>query len=246
MPHVRISIGDLKCTRQADSVGKDDVYWIANLRCAAAVDETHTRLTQLFYDGDYDTSLPEMVSIAAGGEAQRFTKNVVFDQDCAAGSLVFGTIHFMERDTPLANYFAKIMEILGIVVATLVVGAMVGFGVGFGLSGAAGGVVGAVIGVAGVALVGFFVGASFELMKAQDSDAHLGGMRIMVGPIRQPPPGSDKDVWPLTMTPAGKLEVVDEHGAELIIYESSHVSGPTTAGHRYETSLLLEITNGHR
>ena len=44
----------------------------------------------------------------------------------------------------------------------------------------------------------------------------------------------------------GQLLAEIKHGAELIIYESSHVSGPSTAGHLYETALQLEITGGHR
>jgi hypothetical protein len=245
MPHVKISVNDLKCIRQADSVGRDDVYWIANLRCGTTVDPTHTALTKLYVDASYETSLPEMVPVAAG-ESRRFSRNVVFDKDCATGSYVYGTIHFMERDTPLANYFAKIVEIIGIIIGGLVIGAVVGFAVGYAFAGLSGATFGAIIGVATVALVGFFVGATFELLREADNDAHLGGMRIMVGPLAPPPPTSDKDTWQLTMTPAGRLEVVDEHGAELIIYESSHVHGPGTAGHRYETALQLEITGGHR
>src|SRR5579871_5868392 len=127
MPHVRISVADLKCIRQADSFGKDDVYWIANLRHGASVDPIHTNLAKLIFDTDYDTSLPEMVSIGAG-ETRGFKKDVVYDHDCPAGSYVFGTVHFMERDTPIANYFAKIMGVLGIIVIGLVAGALLGFG----------------------------------------------------------------------------------------------------------------------
>jgi len=245
MPHVTITVGDLKCIRQADSVGRDDVYWIANLRCGTAVDQTHAALTKLYVDSSYETSLPEMVSIGAG-ETRGFSRKVVYDRDCPTGSYVYGTIHFMERDTPLANYFAKIVEIIGIIIGGLVIGAVVGFAVGYAFAGLPGATIGAIVGVAAVALVGFFVGATFELMRQADNDAHLGGMRIMVGPLAPPPPNTDRDTWPLTMTPAGRLEVVDEHGAELIIYESSHVSGPSTAGHRYETTLQLELTGGHR
>ena len=246
MPHVKITVGDLKCIRQADSVGRDDVYWIANLRCGTTVDPTPTPLTKLYVDGSYETSQPEMVPVGAG-ESRRFTRNVLFDKDCATGSYVYGTVHFMERDTPLANYFAKIVEILGIIIGGLVIGAVVGFAVGYALSGPGAAIIGAIVGVAVVALVGFFVGATFELLRDADSDAHLGGMRIMVGPLAPPPPANDRETWQLTMTPSGRLEVVDEHGAELIIYESSHVHGPSgTAGHRYETALQLEITGGHR
>ena len=245
MPHVKISIGDMKCIRQADTLGKDDVYWVSNLHCGTSVDPKHTSLAKLFYDDDYSTSLPEMLTIAAG-QTRRFGENVIYDEDCPSGSYVFGTVHFMERDTPLANYFAKIVEILGIVIGGLIVGGLIGLAVGYALAGAQGVILGAIIGVAAVALVGFFVGASFELMRAEDSDAHLGGMRMVVGPLAPPPPDRDKDAWPLVMTPTGRLEVVDAHGAELIIYESSHITGPTSAGHRYETTLELEVTGGHR
>jgi hypothetical protein len=50
MPQVRLTIGDLKCVRQADSIGKDDVYWVANLRSGQSVDETHTNLRKLSFD----------------------------------------------------------------------------------------------------------------------------------------------------------------------------------------------------
>jgi len=42
MPRVKITIGDLKCVRQADNYGKDDVYWLSNLRRGTAVDQIHT------------------------------------------------------------------------------------------------------------------------------------------------------------------------------------------------------------
>src|SRR5947209_20410006 len=71
MPHVRITVGDLKCIRQADRYGKDDVYWLSNLRQGPAVDDVHTRLGKLIFDNDYDTSLPEMVEVGAG-ETVRF------------------------------------------------------------------------------------------------------------------------------------------------------------------------------
>ena len=245
MPHVKLTVGDLTCVRQADQFGKDDVYWIANLRQGRAVNEAHTGLSKLSFDTDYDSSLPELVSIGAG-ETRRFNKSVIYDKDCPAGATVFGTIHFMERDTPLANYFAKILQVIGIIVIGLIVGAAVGFGVGFGIAGLQGAIGGGVIVVVGVVLVGFFIGALFELIGADESDAHLGGMQIVVGPLGDPPPGEDGEVWPLTMIPAGKLDVVDAHGAELIVYESSHVSGPTGTGHKYEASLKLEITGGHR
>jgi hypothetical protein len=106
--------------------------------------------------------------------------------------------------------------------------------------------VGAIIAVAVVGLVGFFVGAMIELIRPAGSDAHLGGMRILVGPLLPPPPNSDNETWPLVMTPAGKLEVVDAHGAELVIYESTHRTHAVRGGHRYETSVRLEITGGHR
>jgi hypothetical protein len=245
MPHVRITVADLKCIRQADSFGKDDVYWVANLRHGAAVDAVHTNLANLIFDTDYDTSLPEMVSIGAG-ETRGFSKSVLYDRDCPTGSYVFGTVHFMERDTPLANYFAKIMGVLGIIVIGLAVGALLGFGVGYGLAGLQGAIGGGIGIVAGIAVVGFFIGALFELMRPADNDAHLGGIQIAIGPLRDPPPGADQDTLQLTMTPAGKLEVFDAHGAELIVYESSHISGPTTAGHKYETAIQLQVTGGHR
>ena len=60
-------------------------------------------------------------------------------------------------------------------------------------------------------------------------------------------PDGDKESWPLTMRPDGKLEVVDIHGAELVMYESSHVHGhPKEAGHKYETVVSLEIAGGAR
>jgi hypothetical protein len=243
MPRVKITIGDLKCVRQADNYGKDDVYWLSNLRRGTAVDQIHTDLAKLIFDVDYNTSLPEMVSIGAG-ESSRFSNNVVYDDECPPGSYVFGTVHFMERDTPLANYFTKIMGILGVVVVGLVIGALVGVAVGFGLAGLQGAIGGGIIVVAGIVLVGFVVGAAFDLIGGQDNDAHLGGMRILVGPVAGPPPANDKDSWPLTMLPSGKLKVVDAHQAELVVYESSHVSGAPSAGHKYETSLQLEVT-GH-
>jgi hypothetical protein len=138
------------------------------------------------------------------------------------------------------------MGILGIIVVGLVIGAVVGFGVGFGLAGLQGAIGGGVMVVGGIVVVGFVVGAAFDLIGGQDTDAHLGGMRILVGPLAGPPPDKGTETWPLVLTPAGKLEVVDAHGAELVIYESSHVAGSTTAGHKYEASLQLEISGGHR
>jgi hypothetical protein len=245
MPHVKVRIGDLKCIRQADSYGKDDVYWLSNLRHGTAVDEAHTSLAKLIFDVDYDTSLPDMVSIGAG-ETNRFKNDVVYDDDCPAGSYVFGTIHFMERDTPLANYFTKVMGILGVIVIGLAIGAVAGFAIGFGLAGLQGAIGGGIIVVAGIVLVGFVAGAAFDLIGGQDNDAHIGGMRITVGPLADPPPANDNDAWPVTMTPAGKLSVVDAHGAELVIYDSSHASGGPSAGHKYETAVRLEVTGGHR
>ena len=245
MPRVKITVGDLKCVRQADNYGKDDVYWLSNLRHGAAVDEVHTNLAKLIFDTDYDSSLPELVSIGAG-ETSHFARNVVFDEECAPGSYVFGVIHFMERDTPLANYFGKIAQTIGIILVGLGIGALVGIGVGFGIAGLQGAIGGGLILVGAIAIVGFFLGASFDLIGAKDSDAHLGGMRIAVGPLMNPPPDGDKDIWQLTMMPAGKLEVVDVHGAELVMYPSSHVSGHREAGHKYEAAIQLEIAGGHR
>jgi hypothetical protein len=245
MPHVTISIGDLKRARQAERSRKDDVYWVANLHCATAVDPKYTDLTRLFFDGGYCTSHPEMVAIGPG-ETGRFEKKVVYDADCPTNAYLFGTIHFLERDTPLANYFAKVVEILGIVFGGLAIAAVIGFLIGFGFDGLRGAILGALLAMAFVGLVGFFVGAALELLRPSGGDAHLGGMRIVVGPLAPPPPNSDRDAWQLIMTPSGKLEVVDAHGAELIMYDSSHAGASTTAGHRYETTLQLEITGGHR
>jgi hypothetical protein len=245
MPHVKITVGDLKCVRQADRYGKDDVYWVANLRCGASVDQVHTNLTKLVFDRDYDTSLPELASIGAG-ETGHFTKQIVYDQDCPAGSYVFGTLHFMERDTPLANYFAKVAGLLGVIAVGLAIGAAIGFAVGFGLAGLQGAIGGGLMVVVVIAVLGFLIGAAFDLIGTRDNDAHLGGMRISVGPLLPAPPDSDNDSWQLTMTPCGKLKVVDVHDAELTVYESSHPSQPSTAGHQYETSVQVEVTGGHR
>ena len=182
---------------------------------------------------------PKWFSIGAGGETSRFAKSAVFDKDCPAGSYVFGTVHFMERDTPLANYFAKILDIIGIIFIGLAVGAVVGIGVGFSLAGLQGAVGGGVLIVALVAVIGFFAGGLFELLRPAENDAHLGGIRIVVGPIAATPAKGSGEAWPLTMTPSGKLEVVDVHGADLVTYASSHVDGGTSAGHLYETSLRL-------
>jgi hypothetical protein len=246
MPRVKISISDLKCVRQADSIGKDDVFWIANLRSAPAVDEAHTAMARISYDEDYYSSLPEMVTIGAGETKGFTTKNVVYEGEVAAGSYVFGTVHFLERDTPLSNYFTKILALLGIIFGGLALAAVVGFAVGYGFGGMTVAIGAAIIGVVGVGLIGFFVGGVIDLTRPVESDAHLGGMRIVVGPLAQPPPDSDKDAWPLILAPSGKLEVVDAHGAELIIYTSSHHVHGVSAGHRYETALQLEITRGHR
>jgi hypothetical protein len=245
MPRVRLTLGDLKCIRQADSFGKDDVYWIANLRSSPAVDATHTDMRKLFFDDSYATSLPEMASIAAG-QTSRFKTNVIFDGNCDAGSYVYGTVHFMERDTPLANYFAKILEILGIIAGGLIIGGIVGFLIGLAFGGGGASFAGAVLGVVAVALVGFFVGAIVELTRPVESDAHLGGLKIIVGPLASPPPDSDKDVWPVKLAPSGLLEVVDQHGAELVLYSSSHHDHPVIGGHLYETSLRLEVMRGYR
>jgi hypothetical protein len=246
MARVRITVGDVKCVRQADKYGKDDVYWLANLRHGNAVDQAHSDMARLIFDKHYDTSLPEMLSIGAG-ETSRFGKNVIYDNDCPPGSYVFGVVHFMERDTPLANYFTKVMGVLGVIVIGLAIGAAIGFGVGFGLAGLQGAIGGGTMVVATMAVVGFVIGAAFDLIGGKDTDAHLGGIKIAVGPLAAPPPDSDKDTWQLTMLPSGKLEVVDAHGAELVMYQSSHVSGhPSEAGHLYETALQLEITGGHR
>ncbi len=245
MPRVRVSVGDLKCFRQADKYGKDDVYWLANLRHGPAVDDDHTDMAKLIFDTHYDTSLPEMVQVGAG-ETTRFAKDVIYDKDVPAGSYVFGTLHFMERDTPLANYMSKVFSILGVVIIGLLIGAGVGVGVGFGLAGLQGAVGGGVMVVAGIILVGFIVGAGFDLVGGKDTDAHLGGMRVVIGPLASLPDG-DKDNWPLTMRPAGKLEVIDTHGAELVRYESSHTHGhPDQSGHKYETVVQLEVTSGAR
>jgi hypothetical protein len=245
MPHVRITVGDLKCIRQADRYGKDDVYWLSNLRQGPAVDDVHTRLGKLIFDNDYDTSLPEMVEVGAG-ETARFAKKVVYDQDCPTGSYVFGTLHFMERDTALSSYFATLMDSLGFVAGGLIIGGLTGLAVGFALAGVQGAIGGGFIVVAGIVLIGFLIGAIFELMRPGDEDAHIGGMRIAVGPIQPPPPDKDGEVWALTMIPSGKLEVVDVHGAELIVYKSSHIAGPAGAGHRYQSEVQLEVTGGHR
>jgi hypothetical protein len=246
MPRVTIKVGDLKCVRQADQYGKDDVYWLANLRHGTVVDEAHTDMATLIFDTHYDTSLPEMVSIGAG-ETSRFKKDVVYDKDCPAGSYVFGKIHFMERDTPLANYFSKIMGILGVVAIGLVVGAALGVGVGFGLAGLQGAIGGGLMVVAGIALLGFIVGAAFDVIGGKDNDAHVGGIRVVIGPLAGPPPAGDKETWRLVMTPSGKLRVRDVHGAELVVYQSSHVHGHLAeAGHKYETSIELDVAGGAR
>src|SRR3954471_25047734 len=125
MPRVKISVGDVACLRQADNYGKDDVYWLANLRHGRAVDPAHTNLARLIFDTDYDTSLPQMLSIGAG-ETTRFTKDVVYDKDCPSGSYVYGVIHFMERDTPLANYFGKIAQTISVILIGLAIGALIG------------------------------------------------------------------------------------------------------------------------
>jgi hypothetical protein len=245
MPRVKVSVGDLTCTRQADKYGKDDVYWLANLRQGTAVDAAHTNMAKLIFDTHYDTSLPEMVSIGAG-ETSRFSKAVIYDKECAPGSYVFGTLHFMERDTPLANYFSKILGTIGVIIIGLLLGAAVGVGAGYGLAGLQGAIGGGVMVVVGIIVFGFIVGAAFDLVGGKDTDAHLGGMRIVIGPLSGAPPDGDKESWPLTMTPAGRLDVVDVHGAELTMHPSSHVHGPASAGHKYDTSVQLEITGGAR
>jgi hypothetical protein len=245
MPRVTIKVGDLKCIQQADSVGRDDVYWVANIRSAATVDQAHTDLTSIAFDDAYASSLPEMVSIGAR-QTQRFNNSTAYDKDVPAGSYVFGTIHFLERDTPLSNYLAKIVSLLSIVIGGLVIAAIVGAAIGYAFAAVQGAVIGAIIAAAAVGLVGFFVGAMIELIRPEENDAHLGGMRIMVGPLKPPPPNADNETWQLTMTPAGKLEVVDAHGAELVVYESSHRTHAVRGGHRYETTVRLEVSGGHR
>ncbi len=245
MAHVRISINDLKCISQADSMGKDDVYWVANLRSAPAVDAKHTNMTTLVYDDAYASSLPEMARIGAG-ESRKFNNAVVYDRDVPAGSYVFGTIHLMERDTALAGFVAKLSEAIGIIVAGLVIAALVGFGLGYWMGGPGTAFLWAMLAVVLVGLIGFFVGAVIGIVRPTDSDAHLGGMQVRVGPIANPPPQSDKETWKLTLIPSGKLDVVDAHGAELIVYSSTHTTHGTKAGHKYETSVNLEITGGHR
>jgi hypothetical protein len=100
-----------------------------------------------------------MVSIAAG-QTNRFKDAVIFEGDCPTGSYVFGAVHFLERDTPFANYIAKIAEIIGLIIGGLIIGGVVGLAIGYALAGFQASVVGAIIGVAAVGLVGFFVGAS--------------------------------------------------------------------------------------
>jgi hypothetical protein len=245
MPRVKVSIGDVKCVRQADSMGTDDVYWIANLRSAATLDQKHTEMARLRFDETYRTSQPEMLTIGTG-QTKRFTNAIVYDDEVRPGSYVVGTIHFVERDTPLSNYFAKIASLLGVVFGGLALAAVVGFGIGFWMAGLTGAIGGAIVAAAAVGVVGFLVGALIELMRPVEGDVHLGGIPITVGPIGAPPPNSDKDTWQLTMTPAGKLEVVDAHGAELVTYPSSHMHHAVPVGHRYETTLQLEVTGGHR
>jgi hypothetical protein len=245
MPQVRISVSDLKCVRQADSMGKDDVYWIANLQCAAAVDPRYTDMTKLAYDAGYRTSLPEMVPIGAG-ETKRFSNSVVFDGEVRAGWYLFGTVHFMERDTPMSNYVAKIWAVLGMVFGGLAIAAVIGFAIGWWLGGWSIALGAAIIAIAAVGVVGFLVGALIVLSRPAETDAHLGGLRVQIGPLAAPPPGNDKETWPLTVIPSGRLDVVDEHGAELISYVSSHDVHPVASGHRYETALQLEVSGGHR
>jgi hypothetical protein len=118
-------------------------------------------------------------------------------------------------------------------------------GVGFGLAGLQGAVGGGVMLVVGIALFAFFVGAAFDVVGGKDNDAHLGGMPIVIGPIKAPPPDNAKDTWRLTMTPSAKLKVLDVHGAELVTYQSSHMQGHhPEAGHKYETSLQLDVSGG--
>jgi hypothetical protein len=189
--------------------------------------------------------MPEMIPIGAG-ETRRFGNSLVFDGEVREGSYLYGTIHFMERDTPMANYIARIWAVLGAVIGGLAVAAVIGFAIGWWIGGFATALGGAILGVAFVGLVGFLVGALIGLSGSGEGDAHLGGMRIIVGPLRAPPPAQDRETWQLTLTPSGKLDVVDEHGAELITYGSSHTAHAVGAGHRYETSIGLEIANGHR
>jgi hypothetical protein len=245
MPRVRISVEDIKCIRQADSVGRDDVYWIANLRSGQAPDPKHTNMMTLAYDEDYVASLPELVTIAAG-EAKRFNRNVVYDKEVRAGSYLFGTIHFLERDLPRGNFLAKIAELLAVIIGSLVAAAVIGFAIGYWLGGMAPAIGTAILAVAAVALVGFLVGALLEMARPAESDAHLGGMRFTIGPLAPPPPNSDSEKWQLSLTPSGKLEVVDAHGAELIVYESSHHAHGMASGHRYEATVALDITGGNR
>jgi hypothetical protein len=245
VPRVKISVGDLKCINQADSLGKDDVYWVANLRSAPAVDQARTALTKITYDEDYLTSLPEMVRIGSG-ETKRFTNDVVYDEEVPANSYVFGSVHFMERDTALSNFAAKLFEAIAIVVIGLVLAAVIGFGIGYWIGGVGAAFGWAIIAVVAVGVIGFFVGAMIALVRPEESDIHLGGMRVVVGPLRVPPPSNDKDTWRLSLTPSGKLEVVDAHGAELVVYASSHTAHAVRTGHNYETALTLDITAGHR
>ena len=245
MARVKVSIGDLKCVRQADSIATDDVYWMANLRCAAAVDQTHTNMARLPMDESYRTSQPELLSIGSG-QTSRFKNALIYDEEVRPGWYVFGTVHFLERDTPLSNFVAKMTSLLGIIFGGLVMAGVIGFAIGYWMGGlaTAGGT--AILAVALVGVVGFFVGALIELTRPVEGDVHLGGMPIKVGPIGAPPPNSDKDTLQLTLAASGKLEVVDAHGAELAIYPSSHMHHAVALGHRYETTLQLEISGGHR
>jgi hypothetical protein len=245
MPRVRISIGDLKCVRQADSLGTDDVYWIANLRSAPSLDQRHTEMARLRFDDSYRTSQPEMLAIGTG-QTKRFANNIVYEEDVPSGSYVFGAIHFVERDTPMSNYFAKLASLVGLILGGLALAAVLGFGIGFWMAGLTGAFGGAIVAASIVGVMGFVVGALIESMRPVEGDVHLGGIPITVGPIGAPPPNSDKEAWQLVMTPAGKLEVVDAHGAELVTYPSSHLHHAAPVGHRYETTLQLEITGGHR
>jgi hypothetical protein len=245
MPRVRISIGDLKCIKQADSRGTDDVYWIANLRSGPAADAKQTQMAKLWYDECYRSSQPEMLAIGTG-QTKRFTNPVIYDEEVRAGNYVYGTVHFLERDTPLGNYVGKIAESLSIVIGGLAVAAVLGFIIGFWLNGISGAFGGAIIGIVGIGTLGFLLGAIIELLRPVDGDVHLGGLPIVIGPLGGPPPASDKDAWPLTLMPAGKLEVVDAHGAELTVYPSSHMHHATSTGHRYETVVQLDINGGHR
>jgi hypothetical protein len=252
---VTISIEEVKCVTKEDNTGSDEVYWISNIRCGPAVEGKYLDMTKIYVDSEYSTSLPTMVKFKNGD-----TKNLpspVFDRNCPFDAFVYGTIHFMERDTPLSEVFSAILTAIAAIIGGIAgaIGLGVIGGVAYaaitGAAIAAGAAAGLSLGLAialAAATVAILLALLLAYMKDASGDDNLGGRPIAIGPLLQPPPPDQLNIrLDTTLTPSGELTALDNNGAEIVTYSSSYTNVPSLlgSGHRYEIKMRMDIRGGH-